>query len=339
MALFKSRNQMGANKNNNQAQMLMLLNQVTNLENQLRMGSVPQNQNTGMDSSNLLNIVSQLKSIQGNLPGSSKRNGIPKAPVMPLTNPAASLAGLLQSISGGNGIMDRSPCVWVTGLPEEYQDADKLFNIFGNFGNVIRIKFTEKKPDGALIEMDDPRGAFKCIMSLNKKKLGGQEISVAGTKIEANTAYIKKGDTKSKDFRRAKENWRFSSKDKDGKFRKIVCSRLKNLSPKLIVSNLPDGKSDALKKYIIEAGYTVKSIEGSQRPEDKEKKNTGYTMAVVELASVEEAIGAVAYLHNTWPAKFGTKKEDKFGNARGLVFSLAGTIPEKPKADNVQKQN
>jgi hypothetical protein len=110
-------------------------------------------------------------------------------------------------------------------------------------------------------------------------------------------------------------------------------SRLKKLAPKVLVSNLPEGKSDQLKKYIIEAGYTVKSIEGSKRPEEEDKKNAGYTMAVVELASVEEAIEAVANLHNTWPKKFGTKKNDAHGNARGLVFSLAGTMPEKKSAE------
>merc|ERR1712059_239115 len=127
--------------------------------------------------------------------------------------------------------------------------------------------------------------------------------------------------------------WRFSSKT-DGKFRKICMSRLRKLSPLVLVSNLPEGKSDELQKYIIEAGYTVKSIEGSKRPDEKEKTNTnaGYTMAVVELASIEEAIGAVANLHNTWPKKFGTKKNYFYGNARGLVLSFAGTKPEKSKA-------
>jgi len=236
------------------------------------------------------------------------------------------LAGLLASM-GGNNVMDRSRCIWVTGLPEEYQDADKLINIFGNFGNVRKVVFSEKKPDGALIEMDDPRAAWKCCACMNKMKLDGQEIKVAGTKID--NAMIKKEDTKSRDVRQAKENWRFS-KDKEGKFRRIIMSRLRTLSSTVLVTNLPEGKSDQLKKNIIEAGYTVKSItEGSQRPDSKEKPSTGYTMVHVELASVEEAIAAVANLHNTWPKKFGTQKNDNFGNARGLVFSLTGTKKEK----------
>merc|ERR1712025_379925 len=137
-----------------------------------------------------------------------------------------------------------------------------------------------------------------------------------------------KKDDKSKDFREAKENWRFSG-NKDNKFRRICLSRLRNLSSSVLVSNLPEGKSDQLKKFIIESGYTVKSMEGSQRPIDESKPSTGYTMSVVELASIEEAISAVANLHNSWPKKFGEMKKDRYGNSRGLVFSLAGEKNEK----------
>jgi len=308
----------------------MLLSQVTNLENQLRQRSMPQNQTMGVDSNNLLSLMGQLTSLQGKLPTTKQRNAPngKQVPVTPLPNLGMNLAGLLTSMSGKTDIMDCGRCVWVTGLPEDYQDADKLCNIFGNFGNVQRIKFTEKKPDGALIEMDDPRAAWKCSACMHTKKINGQEIKVTWIKEKGNFGKIKKEDTKSKDVRQAKENWRYS---KDGKFRKICMSRLRKLSPLVLVSNLPEGKSDQLKRYIIEAGYTVKSIEGSKRPDEKEKTNSGYTMALVELASIEEAIGAVANLHNTWPKKFGTKKSDPHGNARGLVFSFAGTKPEKPK--------
>merc|ERR1712066_506076 len=243
-----------------------------------------------------------------------------KGPVKPAFNKNSNLANLLKSLTGDE-VQERGRCVWVTGIPEDYQDADKLLNIFGNFGNVRKIVFSEKKADGALIELDDSRGAVKAVANMSGKKLDGQAIKVSFTKID--NAGIKKDDTKSKDERQAKENWRFSG-NKDSKFRRICMSRLYNLTSSIIVSNIPDGKTEMVKKHIIEAGYTVKSMEGSKRPEDKEKPSTGYTMAKVELASVEEAIAAVANLHNSWPKKLGTMKKDKFENARGLIFSFAG---------------
>merc|ERR1719412_1091264 len=249
-----------------------------------------------------------------------------EGPIKPNQN--SNLANLLQSLTG-EVKQERGRCVWVTGLPEDYQDADKLVNIFGNFGNVRKVVFSEKKPDGALIELDDSRGSIKAVVNMNGQKLDGQAIKVGFTTI--NHAGLKADDKKSKDLRQAKENWRFTN-NKEAKFRKICMSRLRKLSSNVIVSNIPEGKMDMVKKFVIESGYTVKSIEGSKRPEDKEKPSTGYTMALVELGSVEEGIAAVANLHNTWPKspkKFGTMKNDRNGNARGLCFSLVGVKNEK----------
>merc|ERR1719499_1414077 len=276
-----------------------------------------------MNANNLMGMMNLLKASKTPKRGNKGLKG----PVKPALNNNPNLANLLKSLTGGE-VQERGRCVWVTGIPEDYQDADKLLNIFGNFGNVRKIVFSEKKADGALIELDDARGAVKAVANMSGKKLDGQAIKVSFTKID--NAGIKKDDTKSKDVRQAKENWRFSG-NKDSKFRKICLSRLYNLTASIVVSNIPDGKTEVVKKHIIESGYTVKSVEGSKRPEDKEnpKPITGYTMAIIELASVEEAIAAVANLHNSWPKKLGTMKKDRFENARGLNFSLAGVKREK----------
>merc|ERR1712244_42443 len=237
-----------------------------------------------------------------------------------------NIASLLAALTGSSpGQEERGRCIWVTGLPESYQDATKLINVFGNFGNVRKVVFTDKKPDGGLIELDDARGSVKAVANMRGQKLDGQPIKVSFTKIDQ--AGMKNND-KSKDVRQAKENGRFSG-NKDSKFRKICMARLRQLSSSVIVSNLPEGKSDQLKKFIIESGYTVKSMEGSQRPIDESKPKSDYTMALVELASVDEAIDAVANLHNSWPKKFGTMKKDRYDNSRGLVFSLAGVKQTK----------
>jgi len=314
--------------NNNQAQTLMLLNQVANLENQLKMSNMAQSQPMGMNSGNIMAMLNLMKAGQGSKPAMKKEFG-GKGSKKPAMNMNSNIANLLTTLAGGEVQAERGRCVWVTGIPESYQDADKLINIFGNFGNVRKVVFSEKKPDGALIELDDSRGCIKAVANMKGKKLDGEAIKVSFTKIDR--AGMKKDDVKSKDVVQAKENWRFPA-NKESKFRKICLSRLRELSTSVIVTNVPEGKSDLLKKYIIESGYTVKSIEGSKRPEDKEKASTGYTMALVELASVEEAIAAVANLHNSWPKKLGTKKNDRFGNARGLAFSFAGVKKEKSKA-------
>jgi len=318
----------------NQAQMLMLLNQVNNLENQMKQGmglpnmALNQSVNPSMNiNPSILAMLGQMQSKGSKNQKSQDKNKVKKE------NGNPNMANLLAALTGASTPIDDKPprgrCIWVTGLPESYQDSDKLANVFGNFGNVRKIVYSEKKPDGALIELDDSRGSIKAVVNMNKQKLDGQTINVSFTSIDK--AGIKPSDTKSKDMRQAKENWRFSG-NKDAKFRRICMSRLRGLTNSVLVSNIPQGKIDQLKKHIIEAGYTVKSMEGSKRPVDESKEKSDYTMSIVELASVEEAIDAVANLHNSWPKKFGTKNKDKFENEKGLTFTLMGKKVEKPKA-------
>merc|ERR1712150_181857 len=276
---------------------------------------------------NLLTLLSQMQSKSSKPSKLEKQGAKPTRKGSSATSGNANIASLLAALTGNSaGQEERGRCIWVTGLPETYQDASKLINVFGNFGNVRKVVFTEKKPDGALIELDDARGSIKAVTNMRGQKLDGQPIKVSFTKIDQ--AGIKSGG-KSKAF--TKETWRFTN-NKEAKFRKICLSRLRNLSNSVTVANLPEGKSDQLKKYIIESGYTVKSMEESKKPTDESKPKSDYTTVFVELASVEEAIDAVANLHNSWPKKFGTMKKDSYDNSRGLTFALGGGKKSNEKA-------
>merc|ERR1712018_266576 len=219
---------------------------------------------------NLLTMLSQMQS-KGSKPIKTEKSGAKLTRKVGNTSSGnANMTSLLAALTGNStGHEERGRCIWVTGLPESYQDATKLINVFGNFGNVRKVVFTEKKPDGALIELDDARGSVKAVVNMRGQKLDGQPIKVSFTKIDQ-AGMGTKNDVKSKDVRQAKENWRFTG-NKESKFRKICMARLRQLSNYVIVSNLPEGKSDQLKKFIIESGYTVKSMEGSQRPIDESR--------------------------------------------------------------------
>merc|ERR1719245_2079270 len=279
------------------------------------------------------NLLTMLSQIQSKTSKPSKFEKSRAKPTRKGSNNAstgnANIASLLAALTGNStGQEERGRCIWVTGLPESYQDATKLINVFGNFGNVRKVVFSDKIPDGALIELDDARSSVKAVANMRGQKFDGQPIKISFTKIDQAGM---KNDDKSKDVRQAKENWRFTG-NKDSKFRNICMARLRQLSNSVIVSNLPEGKSDQLKKFIIESGYSVKSMEGSQRPIDENKPKSDYSMVLVELASVEEAFDAVANLHNSWPNKFGTMKKDRFENSRGLIFSLTGEKRSKEKS-------
>merc|ERR1719367_1423556 len=156
-----------------------------------------------MNSNNLMGMMNLLTASK--TPKREMQNKGGKGPIKPTFN-NSNVANLLKSFTG-EVQEERGRCVWVTGIPEGYQDADKLLNIFGNFGNVRKVVFSEKKSDSALIELDDSRGAIKAVENMNGQKLDGEAIKVSFT--ENDNADIKKDDTMSKDVTQAKENEAF----------------------------------------------------------------------------------------------------------------------------------
>ncbi|KAI5067452.1 hypothetical protein GOP47_0017980 [Adiantum capillus-veneris] len=88
---------------------------------------------------------------------------------------AAMFGGVLPpGISGSN---DRSTLI-VSNLNAEQMDADKLFNLFSNYGNILRIKFLHNKPDHALVQMGDGLQAELAVHFLKGALLFGIRMEV-----------------------------------------------------------------------------------------------------------------------------------------------------------------
>merc|ERR1712203_948028 len=86
--------------------------------------------------------------------------------------------------------------------------------------------------------------------------IGGKPLEVIQLgATEFKGASIEKDDTKSIDLTKAKENWRYA---KDSKFRNLWVARLKQLSPNIIVSNIPYGKEDMVKITSLRLGTPSK---------------------------------------------------------------------------------
>merc|ERR1719216_294057 len=285
---------------NNQALMRMLINQTSQM-------NAPQQPQTAVDLMAALKMFSQLHGLEG-------VQGENAAPPQK-DNVGVGINDLVAALRETRGRRDGC-CIWVAGLPEEFRDHQKLVNIFGCFGNVRHLVHSTKRPDGFIIEMEDARSARKARFVTRYQMVGGRPLKVIQLDPER---FNRLGlDSRSMDVDR--KDWRYA---KDSKYRKIHMARLLRLSPKIIVYNIPEGKEDLLKDHIIGAGYTIKSMKGPQR---KSLAKYEYTMQVIELASTEEAIGAVANLHNTWPNKMGNKRKDRFGRECGLDFSFAGIL-------------
>ena len=245
------------------------------------------------------------------------------------TNSAPDLSGILfaglQALTGNvsnEKVSERGRSVWVTGIPEEFRDADFLCNVFGNYGNVQRIKFSQKRPDGALIEMDDVRHASKAARCLHNLNLGEEKILVKPTTIDRAKGVIK--DEKSKDYSKA----RIGRYKKDTKFTKICMKRASKPTSIISVSRLPKGKLTELKKYITKSGCTIKEVKEMKLREGGDKPSSDFgTPVMIELGSAEEAVRAVGKLHNTMPSNMGEKK-----GTRGLAFSFTNRTDLEEKA-------
>lgn len=99
---------------------------------------------------------------------------------MPLGGgPAAAAAAVFGGVlpPGITGTNDRCTLL-VSNLNAEQVDAGKLFNLFSNYGNIIRIKFLHNKPDHALVQMGDGLQAEFAVIYVKGALLFGNKLEV-----------------------------------------------------------------------------------------------------------------------------------------------------------------
>merc|ERR1719266_686121 len=122
----------------------MLLNQVKNLESQMQTAqrqtmannsALASNPMLGVNT-NLLTMLNKMQS-KGPKPIKSEKFGEKQTKKSNTGLPGnTNIANWIAALTGNaTGQEERGRCIWVTGLPESYQDANKLINVFGNFGN------------------------------------------------------------------------------------------------------------------------------------------------------------------------------------------------------------
>ena len=210
------------------------------------------------------------------------------------------------------------PCLLVSSLPEDIASPDYLCNLFGFYGDVQRVKILRNKKDCAIIQMAKPHQANLCRNFLDQCKIDGKRICVSYSRMTSIKLPADNGhddDAKTKDFSSIKGVHRFRNPNLANKLLKNLCAPTSMLH----IANLPenfatDGKLDELKGYFVDSGFTVK---------DTQECGKDGSMALVQLSSVEEAISALAKLHNKIPERIGTKKGElglciSFSNRRDI---------------------
>ncbi|RVE59114.1 hypothetical protein OJAV_G00201430 [Oryzias javanicus] len=193
---------------------------------------------------------------------------------------AAAAAGrvALAGQAGSGGVL------LVSNLNEEMVSPQSLFTLFGVYGDVQRVKILYNKKDSALIQMSDSNQAQLAMSHLNGQKMYGKIIRVTLSKHQS-VALPRDGlddQGLTKDFTNSSLH----------RFKKPGSKNFQNIFPPsatLHLSNVPqDVAEEDLRLLFSNTGGTVKAFKFFQ-----DRK-----MALIQMATVEEAIQALIDLHN-----------------------------------------
>lgn len=192
-------------------------------------------------------------------------------------------------------------CLFVSRLPEDISTPDGICNLLGVYGDVYKVQMI--KNNSALVEMATPQQASNAKSYLNQTKIGENKMIVNYSNKPGIRKMSENKET-FKDYTRAGIH-RFQGLKPGHKMLKSF----HRPAAELFVSRFESGKSENVKKYFEQSGYTVKEVKEIGQKGD---------MAIVTLGSVEEGVKALAKLHNTMPEELGEKK-----GRRGLTLNFA----------------
>uniref|UniRef100_A0A8C9ZY75 RRM domain-containing protein n=1 Tax=Sander lucioperca TaxID=283035 RepID=A0A8C9ZY75_SANLU len=162
-----------------------------------------------------------------------------------------------------------------------------LFILFGVYGDVQRVKILFNKKENALVQMSDATQAQLAMSHLNGQRLHGNVIRVMLSKHPA--VQLPRGGAGPEELALTRD---FSGSGLH-RFKKPGSKNFNNIFPPsatLHLSNIPSSVGeDVLKELFSSAGFSVKAFKFFQ----KDRK-----MALMQLASVEEAVEALIALHD-----------------------------------------
>ncbi|XP_041825976.1 polypyrimidine tract-binding protein 3 isoform X2 [Melanotaenia boesemani] len=175
----------------------------------------------------------------------------------------------------------------VSNLNPESVSPHCLFILFGVYGDVQRVKILFNKKENALVQMSDATQAQLAMSHLNGQRLHGNVIRVTLSKHPM--VQLPRGGAGHEE----QELTRDFSGSALHRFKKPGSKNFSNIFPPsatLHLSNIPSSISEeALKDLFSSRRFSVKAFKFFQ----KDRK-----MALMQLASVEEAIDALIALHD-----------------------------------------
>merc|ERR1719228_3137857 len=162
----------------------------------------------------------------------------------------------------------------ISNIPEELANVTNIFNMLGMYGDVVAVMILRNKTDCCLVQLAKPHHAQQVRNFLDQAKVGGRKLCVSNSRVEAllNNKRMPEDDPLQCDFSNSR-NHRYRN-------HQMAAKLTKNLGPPsstLHVANLPED---------------LTHIE---------------VMALLTMTNPEEALMALAKMHNYAPEEYKFK--------------------------------
>ena len=102
--------------------------------------------------------------------------------LFPLRSQTGAAGALTVAAMNQPGGPQQGSVMMVYGMEHSKMNAERLFNLFCLYGNVVRIKFLKSKEGCAMVQMGDPSSVEKCVQSLNNLLFFGKKLQLGYSK-------------------------------------------------------------------------------------------------------------------------------------------------------------
>lgn len=192
-------------------------------------------------------------------------------------------------MAGHPALLGFGTVVLVSNIPEQLQNPDSLFTLFGVYGDVTRVKVLFNKKDNALIQMSEPQQTSLAFSHLDRLKIFGKTMRVTCSKHQL-VQLPKDGQPDSgltKDYTNSPLH----------RFKKPGSKNYSNIYPPsgtLHLSNIPATVSEdelrAVFARVLPAGE-ASIVNFKFFPKDRK-------MALISLDSIDDSVLCLVKLHN-----------------------------------------
>lgn len=218
--------------------------------------------------------------------------------------PQQQYGGMAMGGMGGAGY-GGSPVVLVNKLNADLIQADALFNLFGLYGDVLRVKILYNKRDTAMVQFNSPGQAAAAVQNLAGCPLHGNNMLVAASK---HPEVKLPRETEEESGNGLTRDYTSSALHRY----KLAPNPPKNInqpSQVLHVANIHDSATAADIRQLFQTAQPHSEVLPVVEFFKSSKK-----MAYIGMCSVEVAVEALIALHNTkfgnWPIRVSFSPKD-----------------------------